>query len=59
MGDTGTLSVGLLLAITLLKFDDVNTLISGSPHQFYSAPGMAFGFISIPFHNYNKSKIEV
>jgi len=49
MGDTGTLSVGLLLAITLLKFDDVNTLIAGSPYQFYSAPGIAFGFISIPF----------
>ena len=49
MGDTGTLSVGLLLAITLLKFDDVNALISGSPYQFHSAPGLAFGFISIPF----------
>jgi UDP-N-acetylmuramyl pentapeptide phosphotransferase/UDP-N-acetylglucosamine-1-phosphate transferase len=49
MGDTGTLSVGLLLAITLLKFDDVNTLIPGSPYQFHSAPGLAFGFISIPF----------
>jgi len=49
MGDTGTLSVGLLLAITLLKFDDVNTLIEGSPYQFHNAPGLAFGFISIPF----------
>jgi len=49
MGDTGTLSVGLLLAITLLKFDDVNTLIAGSPYQFHSAPGVAFGFIAIPF----------
>jgi len=49
MGDTGTLSVGLLLAITLLKFDDVNSMIANSPYQFYSAPGLAFGFISIPF----------
>lgn len=49
MGDTGTLSVGLLMAITLLKFDDVNTLISGSPYQFHSAPGLAFGFIAVPF----------
>lgn len=49
MGDTGTLSVGLLLAITLMKLDDINSLISGSPYQFYSAPGIAFGFIAIPF----------
>ena len=49
MGDTGTLSVGLLLAITLLKFDDINTIIVASPYQFHSAPGLAFGFISIPF----------
>jgi UDP-N-acetylmuramyl pentapeptide phosphotransferase/UDP-N-acetylglucosamine-1-phosphate transferase len=49
MGDTGTLSVGLLLAITLLKFDDVNTLIAGSQYEFHNAPGLAFGFISIPF----------
>jgi len=49
MGDTGTLSVGLLLAITLLKFDDINTLIAGSQYEFHSAPGLAFGFVSIPF----------
>jgi UDP-N-acetylmuramyl pentapeptide phosphotransferase/UDP-N-acetylglucosamine-1-phosphate transferase len=49
MGDTGTLSVGLLMAITLLKFDDVNALISSSPYSLNSAPGIAFGFIAIPF----------
>jgi UDP-N-acetylmuramyl pentapeptide phosphotransferase/UDP-N-acetylglucosamine-1-phosphate transferase len=49
MGDTGTLSVGLLMAITLLKFDDINALIGGSPYQLHSAPGIAFGFIVIPF----------
>lgn len=49
MGDTGTLSVGLLLAITLLKFDDVNSLIINSPYRFHSAPGLVFGFIAIPF----------
>jgi len=49
MGDTGTLSVGLLLAITILKFDDINSLIAGSPYVFHSAPAIAFGFIAIPF----------
>ena len=49
MGDTGTLTVGLLLAITLLKFDDINSLIAGSPYQFHSAPGFTFGIVAIPF----------
>ncbi len=49
MGDTGTLSVGLLLAITLLKFDEINSMIIDSPYQFHSAPAIVFGFVSIPF----------
>jgi len=48
MGDTGTLSVGLLLAITMIKFDEINTLVIGSEWQFHSAPALAFGFVSIP-----------
>ncbi len=47
MGDTGTLSVGLLLAISVIKLDDINSIIN-SPWQLYSAPGIAFGFVAIP-----------
>jgi len=46
MGDTGTMTIGLIMAVTLIKFDSINDIIGGSIHV-HSAPGIAFSFIAL------------
>ena len=46
MGDTGTMTIGLIMAVTLIKFDSINDIIDGSI-RVHSAPGIAYAFISL------------
>jgi len=46
MGDTGTMTIGLIMAVSLIKFDSINDIIEGGV-QVYSAPGIAFSFIAL------------
>jgi len=46
MGDTGTMTIGLIMALSLIKFDMINSIIL-SPYSFVNAPGIAFSFVSL------------
>jgi len=46
MGDTGTMTIGLIMAVSLIKFDSINDIIEGNIHV-NSAPGIAFAFIAL------------
>jgi UDP-N-acetylmuramyl pentapeptide phosphotransferase/UDP-N-acetylglucosamine-1-phosphate transferase len=46
MGDTGTMTIGLIMALSLIKFDEINSIIS-SHYSFVNAPGIAFSFVSL------------
>jgi len=48
MGDTGTMTIGLIMAVALIKFDEINTLIE-SDFKFEHTYGMAFSFIALIF----------
>ncbi len=45
MGDTGTMSIGLIMAIALIQFDEVNYQVEGV-FRMNSAPALAFSFVS-------------
>lgn len=50
MGDTGSLLIGIVCAILIVKFIDINyTLPADDPYKFFSAPAVAVGIIIIPF----------
>ncbi|RLD43349.1 MAG: hypothetical protein DRI86_10160 [Bacteroidetes bacterium] len=46
MGDTGTMTIGIIMAVSLIKFDSINDIIEGNIHV-NSAPGIAFAFIAL------------
>ncbi len=46
MGDTGTMTIGLIMSMSLIQFDSINTLID-SPYKFRFAPAIAFSFIAL------------
>ncbi len=46
MGDTGTMTIGLIMSVTLINFDSINDIIIGDIHV-HSAPGIAFSFIAL------------
>ena len=49
MGDTGSLLIGIVCAILVIKFIDINDhLAAGHPYKFYAAPAVAIGIIIIP-----------
>lgn len=49
MGDTGSLLIGIVCAILVVKFIDVNNqLETEHPYKFFSAPAVAIGIIIIP-----------
>jgi UDP-N-acetylmuramyl pentapeptide phosphotransferase/UDP-N-acetylglucosamine-1-phosphate transferase len=54
MGDTGTMTIALIMSVSLLKFDAINTLIDGS-WKFHNAPAIAFTLIS--FLIYDMSRV--
>ncbi|MBK7475138.1 MAG: undecaprenyl/decaprenyl-phosphate alpha-N-acetylglucosaminyl 1-phosphate transferase [Haliscomenobacter sp.] len=49
MGDTGSLLIGVIIAILLIKFMDLNYLLSsGNPFRFANGPGVALGIAILP-----------
>ena len=46
MGDTGTLSIGLIMSISLIKLEEISH-ISDNPLTIHSAPGISFALISL------------
>ncbi|MFN7120221.1 MAG: glycosyltransferase family 4 protein [Saprospiraceae bacterium] len=49
MGDTGSLLIGIVCAILILKFIDINyNLPNGDRYKFYAAPAVAIGIMIIP-----------
>lgn len=47
MGDTGSLTIGLLLAILTIKFNELNALQT-TPFQVHSAPAVSIGILFLP-----------
>jgi UDP-N-acetylmuramyl pentapeptide phosphotransferase/UDP-N-acetylglucosamine-1-phosphate transferase len=47
MGDTGSLTIGLLLAILTIKFNELNVL-PDTPFRLHSAPAIAIGILFLP-----------
>lgn len=49
MGDTGALLIGIVCAILIIKFIDLNYNMSeAEPYKFYAVPAVAFGIMIIP-----------
>ncbi len=49
MGDTGSLLIGLVCAILVIKFIDLNyRMPDGERFKFYAAPAVAFGIMILP-----------
>ena len=46
MGDTGTLSIGLIMSISLIKLEEISHIID-TPYTIHSAPGISFALISL------------
>jgi UDP-N-acetylmuramyl pentapeptide phosphotransferase/UDP-N-acetylglucosamine-1-phosphate transferase len=46
MGDTGTMSIGLLMSFSLIKFDEINTLVHNA-YSFQHAPAISFSLMSL------------
>lgn len=46
MGDTGTMTIALIMSVSLVQFDNVNSLINGY-WKFNNAPAIAFSLISL------------
>jgi UDP-GlcNAc:undecaprenyl-phosphate/decaprenyl-phosphate GlcNAc-1-phosphate transferase len=47
MGDTGSLVLGLLISIMVIRFNELNINYTG-PYSIQSAPAVSFGIIMIP-----------
>lgn len=47
MGDTGSLIVGFVIALLVIRFNEVNAVYHG-PYSFDSAPAVSFGVLIIP-----------
>ncbi len=48
MGDTGSLIVGLIMAILAISFIEMNSKVMDHPYAFKSVPAVAFGILIIP-----------
>lgn len=49
MGDTGSLLIGIISAILLVKFIDINYYLEdANPYKFYAAPAVGVGIIIVP-----------
>lgn len=48
MGDTGALFLGLVNAILIIEFIEINQKIIGLPHSFEAGPAMAIGILILP-----------
>ena len=46
MGDTGTMTIGLIMALSLIKFDMINSIIVDN-YSLNLAPGIAFSFVAL------------
>ncbi len=52
MGDTGSLILGLVSAILVIKFIDLNfELPGGNPYRFHGGPAVAIGILIIPLYD--------
>lgn len=47
MGDTGSLILGLIASVFVIRFNETNLLYNG-PFAFHSAPAVSFGILIIP-----------
>jgi UDP-GlcNAc:undecaprenyl-phosphate/decaprenyl-phosphate GlcNAc-1-phosphate transferase len=47
MGDTGSLIIGLMLAVMAIKFNQLN-VNNHSAYQLYSSPAVSFGILIVP-----------
>jgi UDP-GlcNAc:undecaprenyl-phosphate/decaprenyl-phosphate GlcNAc-1-phosphate transferase len=47
MGDTGSLLIGLVLSILVIRFNELN-IDKGKPFRLYPAPAVSFGVLIIP-----------
>jgi UDP-N-acetylmuramyl pentapeptide phosphotransferase/UDP-N-acetylglucosamine-1-phosphate transferase len=47
MGDTGSLIIGLILAILVIRFNELN-IDKSKPYTLYPAPAVSFGVLIIP-----------
>lgn len=47
MGDTGSLTIGLLLAVLTLRFNELNSMVA-APVKFQSAPAISMGILFLP-----------
>lgn len=48
MGDTGSLIIGLLLAVMAIKFNQLNIQGSTAAYKLYSSPAVSFGILIVP-----------
>jgi UDP-N-acetylmuramyl pentapeptide phosphotransferase/UDP-N-acetylglucosamine-1-phosphate transferase len=48
MGDTGSLLLGLVCSILVLKFIEVHNVLTDSPYAFKAIPAMAVGILILP-----------
>lgn len=49
MGDTGSLLIGVISAILIVKFIDINYYLENSnPYKFFAAPAVGFGIMIVP-----------
>ncbi len=48
MGDTGSLLIGLVSSILIIKFIRLNGEMAGSPYQFEAVPAVSIGIMIIP-----------
>jgi UDP-N-acetylmuramyl pentapeptide phosphotransferase/UDP-N-acetylglucosamine-1-phosphate transferase len=47
MGDTGSLMVGLIISVALIKFNELN-IRKDVPYSIYASPSVSFGILIIP-----------
>lgn len=47
MGDTGSLIVGFVIGLMIIRFNEINVVYHG-PYSFDSAPAVSFGILIIP-----------
>jgi UDP-GlcNAc:undecaprenyl-phosphate/decaprenyl-phosphate GlcNAc-1-phosphate transferase len=48
MGDTGALLLGLVNAILIIKFIEINEQMAGQPYSFIAGPAVAIGILILP-----------
>ena len=58
MGDSGSLLIGLLLAILLIEFVQQHNIPTGTKYHFINAPLVAIGLFTIPIFDFLRVAIE-